>query len=348
MVLQLGRRARAGLRHQQLTVRLTSSETAPANTFKDMTPVDSTSVDLTASGTASVTTPQRRCDSLKHKRDLIESALDRYTQFPAECPVELREAIRYSLLVPGKRLRPMLVMLAAEACGGTADEALPAACAVELVHTYSLIHDDLPSMDNDDMRRGRPTCHKKFAEPVAILAGDALLALAFEVLGRDIQPPQTAARCCVILAQACGATMLVGGQCDDICKDLSSGSAEMLEAIHNRKTGALFLASLQLGALIAGADQQQQEALERFGANLGLAFQITDDLLDYQDEGRPSVTKKKNDGDAHKLTFPNLLGIETSRQEVARLIRDACEALTPLGPKARSLRALAEFIAERS
>ena len=299
--------------------------------------------------------PQRRCDSLEHKRQLIESALDQYTQFPDGCPEELREAIRYSLLVPGKRLRPMLVMLAAEACGGTADDALPAACAVELIHTYSLIHDDLPSMDNDDMRRGMPTCHRKFTEPVAILAGDALLALAFEVLGRDVRPAETAAQCCAILAGACGATSLVGGQCDDICRGLASGSPEMLESIHNRKTGALFLASLRLGALIARASDQQQLALQRFGTNLGLAFQITDDLLDFREDGRVSTGKKskthatRSPGPDHqKLTFPNLLGVEASRQEVERLIREAGEALEPLGPQGRSLWALAEFISERS
>lgn len=318
--------------------------------------MDTAPAAISASESVAVTTsPQRRCDSLEHKRQLIESALDRYTQFPEGCPDELREAIRYSLLIPGKRLRPMLVMLAAEACGGTAEEALPAACAVELIHTYSLIHDDLPSMDDDDMRRGLPTCHQKFTEPVAILAGDALLALAFEVLGRDVQPPETAARCCTILAQACGAGALVGGQCDDICQGLSSGSAEMLEAIHNRKTGALFLASLRLGALIAEATEEQQLALQRFGTSLGLAFQITDDLLDYREDGRVAAGKKgKNrDGrprqsDSQKLTFPNLLGVEKSRQEVERLIRDAGEALKPLGPQGRSLWALAEFISERS
>ena len=297
----------------------------------------------------------RRCDSLEHKRRLIEAALDHYTQFPETCPRELREAIRFSLLVPGKRLRPMLTMLAAEACGGTAEDALPAACAVELIHTYSLIHDDLPSMDNDDMRRGLPTCHRKFSEPVAVLAGDALLALAFEVLSRDVQPAATAAECCAILAKSCGATALVGGQCDDICQRLDSGSSEMLEAIHNRKTGALFLASLRLGAVIAQATEQQQAALQRFGTNLGLAFQITDDLLDHREDGRASSGKKAKPrdrraagSDTQKLTFPNLLGAETSRQEVDRLIREAGEALEPLGPQGRSLWALAEFISERS
>lgn len=311
--------------------------------------MDTIPVSISASGTVSLgASPHRRGDSLEHKRQLIESALDRYTQFSNGCPSELRDAMRYSLLVPGKRLRPMLTMLAAEACGGTAEAALPAACAVECVHTYSLIHDDLPAMDNDDMRRGLPTCHRNFSEPVAILAGDALLALAFEILGRDVQPAEVGAQCCVTLAQACGATTLVGGQCDDICRDLSSGSLEMLKSIHNRKTGALFLASIRLGALIAGADEEQHAALQRFGADLGLAFQITDDLLDYHEDSRSSTAKEKKSAESEKLTFPNLLGVEASRQEVERLVSDASDALAPLGSKARSLLALAGFISERS
>lgn len=309
-----------------------------------MTPV---SISISENGTASVgSATQRRVDSLAHKRELIESALDQYTQFPADCPARLREAIRHSLLVPGKRLRPILVMLAAEACGGTADAALPAACAVELIHTYSLIHDDLPSMDDDDTRRGRPTCHKKYGEAVAVLAGDALVSLAFEVLARDIQPAEVAAACCATLARASGAAALVGGQCDDVCLDLASGSTELLEAIHNRKTGALFLAALRLGGLVAEANDEQQAALEKFGTNLGLAFQITDDLLDHHEEGRLAAQKAK-DAERAKLTFPNLLGVESSRQEVQRLIQEAHAALEPLGPAARSLRALAAFIAER-
>ncbi len=291
--------------------------------------------------------PQRGADSLDYKQTLIESALDAYSQFPVECPRKLQEAIRYSLLTAGKRLRPMLVMLAAEACGGTAEAAAPAACAVEMVHTYSLIHDDLPSMDNDDMRRGRPTSHKMFGEGIAILAGDALLALAFDVLAKDIRPADVAAACCATLAKASGATGLVGGQCDDISQEAATGSRQMLDSIHNRKTGALFLASLRLGGLVAGATAVQQQALYEFGANLGLAFQITDDLLDHA-EKRPANNRKKRKGsDAGKLTFPNLIGIPNSRLEVTRLVTGACEALAPLGSSACSLKALANFVSDR-
>jgi geranylgeranyl diphosphate synthase, type II len=293
-----------------------------------------------------VTAPYHRVsDSLVHRQQLIESALDAYTQFPRECPETLREAVRYSLLVPGKRLRPMLVMLASEACGGSAEQALPAACAVEMVHTYSLIHDDLPAMDDDDSRRGRPTSHKKYGEAVAILAGDALLALAFEVMARDITPAEVAVACCTTLSRAAGPTALVGGQCDDVRIDLSGGSRELLESIHNRKTGALFLACLRLGALVARGTEQQQAALERFGARLGLAFQITDDLLDH-DEGRRGGGGKRK-GDRGKLTFPNLIGVSQSRKDVERLVAESLEALEIFGAAGRSLAALARFVSDR-
>jgi geranylgeranyl diphosphate synthase type II len=286
-------------------------------------------------------------DALAHRQSLIESALDAYTQFSEGCPAVLQEAIRYSILTPGKRLRPMLVMLAAEACGGTAERAAPAACAVEMIHTYSLIHDDLPAMDDDDVRRGRPTCHKKFGEANAILAGDALLALAFEVLAKDIRPAETAAACAVALAKAAGATALVGGQCDDVSQQFTSGSRAMLDSIHNRKTGALFLASLELGGLVAGATAEQQQSLHTFGESLGLAFQITDDLLDHDANRSMRGGKSQKGSDANKLTFPNLIGVQQSRAEVLRLIDDACTALKAFGPQAGSLKAMAHFVADR-
>src|SRR5438874_6494292 len=194
----------------------------------------------------------------------------------------------YSLFAPGKRLRPLLVTFACEAAGGTADQALPAACAVEMVHTYSLVHDDLPAMDDDDMRRGQPTCHKKFGEALAILAGDALLTLAFQVLAEGY--PASAAACCVELARAAGAAGMVGGQVDDLAWEreeaLQQRTLAGLEDLHGRKTGALIRASLRLGALAAHAGTSTGPApalldhLDAYGRCLGLAFQITDDLLD--------------------------------------------------------------------
>jgi geranylgeranyl diphosphate synthase type II len=280
-------------------------------------------------------------------RARVDGALSGYTEFGPGCPDRLREAIRYSLLAPGKRLRPLLVLLGAEACGGATNSSLPAACAVEMIHAYSLVHDDLPAMDDDDLRRGRPTCHRAFDEATAILVGDALLTLAFEVLSRDVRPGALAAQCCAVLAQAAGATQLVGGQADDLAEQFSDGGVESLEAIHRRKTGALFLAALELGALTAGADQARLAALRQFGRALGLAFQITDDLLDVR--GNAEAMGKRAGKDKHrgKLTFPGLLGIDESARRAADLVADARQALRPLAPHATGLEALAQYVLER-
>jgi geranylgeranyl diphosphate synthase type II len=281
-------------------------------------------------------------------RRLVDAALDRHSDLPADCPAQLREAIRYSLLAPCKRLRPTLVLFAAEACGSTWEAALPAASAVEMIHTYSLIHDDLPAMDNDDLRRGRPTCHNAFGEAVAILAGDALLALAFEVIAREIPDPDVAARCCGALSAAAGAMALVGGQVDDLAVQFTDGDLAALEHIHRRKTGAMFVASLRLGGYIAGADQTRQIALERFGQKIGLAFQITDDLLDVDGDEAKLGKRVGKDSKHGKLTFPGLLGIDESRRRAQGLIDEACAALAPLGEDRFRLDALAHYVVERN
>lgn len=281
-------------------------------------------------------------------RARIETALHHYTEFKEGCPPRLGEAIRYSLLAPGKRLRPMLVLLATEACGGAIESAMPAACAVEMVHAYSLVHDDLPAMDNDDLRRGLPTCHRKFDEATAILTGDALLALAFEVIAASVQPPDTAAACCAALAQAAGPCCLVGGQADDLVGLEADAGLERLEAIHRRKTGAMIQVSLRLGGMIAGASPVQMAALERYGRCLGLAFQITDDLLDIR--GSEVATGKRVGKDAQqgKLTFPGLLGVEESLRRAGQLVAEACEALEPVRGLAGGLEGLARFVLERN
>jgi geranylgeranyl diphosphate synthase type II len=278
----------------------------------------------------------------------INAALERYTEFNADCPDRLRAAIRHSLLAPGKRLRPMLVLMAAEACGCDRQRAMPAACAVEMIHTYSLIHDDLPAMDDDDMRRGRPTCHVAFDEATAILAGDALLARSFEVLARDIEPPATAARCCAELAQAAGATALVGGQVDDLSAEFSAGNIEELERIHRRKTGAMFLVSLRLGGIVGDAASSQMAALNQYGRNLGLAFQIVDDLLDVHGESNAMGKRVAKDAGHGKLTFPALLGVESSRVRAEQLIREAEEAVQVFGEHGGPLQGLAQFVLERN
>jgi len=279
---------------------------------------------------------------------VIDAALDRYTQFDDRCPAELAEAIRYVLLAPGKRLRPLLVLLAAEVCGARVEDALPAASAVEMVHAYSLVHDDLPAMDDDDLRRGRPTCHKAFNEATAILVGDALLARAFEVLAQHVQPPERAAQCCAELGRAAGATALVGGQAADLASEQVVADQRQLESIHARKTGALFVASLRLGGLVAGADSQQLAALEEYGRCVGLAFQITDDLLDVA--GDPAAMGKRvaKDASRGKATFPQVLGEDASREQAAQLIEQASAAVENFGQGAEKLRALTRFVLQRS
>ncbi|MDY0165983.1 MAG: polyprenyl synthetase family protein [Thermoguttaceae bacterium] len=282
----------------------------------------------------------------------IDAALSARCPHAAGAPPRLTAAMRYALLAPGKRLRPMLALLAAEACGAPLDRAMPGACAVEMVHAYSLVHDDLPAMDDDDLRRGRPTCHKEFDEATAILAGDALLALAFEVLATEVRPPETAVACCAALAQAAGRCHLVGGQADDMHPpqpDQLEGEngLETLEGIHLRKTGALIRASLRLGGLCAGAEAQQLAALDRYGRCVGLAFQIADDLLDVMSNTHALGKRVGKDAAQGKLTFPGLLGIEPSRVRAEQLIDDACEAVAPFGSAADGLASLARFVLER-
>jgi geranylgeranyl diphosphate synthase type II len=281
-------------------------------------------------------------------RALIEAALARACDFTADCPPHLAEAIRYSLLAPGKRLRPQLVLMACEACGGAVDAALPAAVAVEMIHAYSLIHDDLPAMDDDDLRRGRPTCHKQFDEATAILAGDALQARAFELLATQVQPPERAAACCAELAKAAGPESLVGGQADDLAAEFRQIDISRLQSIHRRKTGALFRASLQLGAIVAGASADQRAALAAYGEPLGHAFQIVDDLLDVSGEAATVGKRTGKDRERGKVTYPALLGVEASRAEAARLIAKAMGALAPFGDRAAALRELAEFVGRRT
>ena len=278
----------------------------------------------------------------------INDALDAYTTYGEDCPIVLREAIRHSLMAGGKRLRPLLVLMSAEACGCQRARAMPAACAVEMVHTYSLIHDDLPAMDDDDWRRGQPSCHKAYGEALAILAGDALLTQAFELISSGIRPPQTAAACCLELARAAGPLGMVGGQVDDLQGVDSNGDIAQLERIHRRKTGAMFRVSLRLGAVIAGAEQHKLAAVDDFGQKLGLAFQIIDDLLDIRGDAQSLGKSVGKDARQSKLTFPAVLGLDESQRRAAELTRHAQLALEPLGPESQYLNSLACYVMERS
>jgi geranylgeranyl diphosphate synthase type II len=268
-------------------------------------------------------------------------------------PVTLLEAMRYSLLAPGKRLRPVLAVFMTDACGG--GDPGPAACAVEMIHAYSLIHDDLPAMDDDDLRRGQPACHKKFGEALAILAGDALQTLAFQTLAEGY-PAATAAACCRELARAAGAAGMVGGQVDDLAWEKAPADGvrtlEGLEHLHARKTGALIRASLRLGVLAAYAEREAPghdllERVDTYGRCLGLAFQIKDDLLDVEGAAEQTGKRVGKDAGRGKLTYPGLLGVGESRDRAERLGREAREALAPLGSAAGWLVALVDYVLKR-
>ncbi len=287
-------------------------------------------------------------ESSRKLRAAIDQTLAQYATCDSDCPEILAAAIRHSLLGPGKRLRPLLVLMASAACGCEEGEAMPAACAVEMVHTYSLIHDDLPAMDDDDWRRGRPSCHAKYGEATAILAGDALLALAFEVLARDVRPPEVAARCCEQLARAAGPSSLVGGQVDDLQAEFQGGDLTMLESIHRRKTGAMINVSLRLGGLVARAGDEQLAALDTYGRKLGLAFQIQDDVLDVRGDEASMGKRLGKDSARGKLTFPSVLGLAESEQRAAILAEEACRALVVFQQRAGQLEALARYVIQRT
>jgi geranylgeranyl diphosphate synthase, type II len=299
---------------------------------------------------------------LDRLRERIECALNGYLPAVdagqnAACPAQLAMAMRYAVLGGGKRLRSVLCLMAAEACGGDHEAALPAACALEMVHTYSLIHDDLPAMDDDDLRRGRPSCHRAFDEATAILAGDGLLTLAFEVVAREVRPAAVGLRCVQILAEAAGPTGMVAGQTADLqaegCPDRRGANlpAETtiaaLESIHRRKTGALLRASLRIGAVIAGASEECTGVLDRYGKALGLAFQIVDDLLDVQGDEAKMGKRVGKDSALGKWTYPRFLGIDGSRRRARQLAEESVAVLEPLGPSGDSLRNLALALLER-
>jgi geranylgeranyl diphosphate synthase type II len=284
----------------------------------------------------------------KDIRQQVDKALELTLQLDTGCPDELRAAMRHSLMAPCKRLRPLLVLMAAEACGSSRERAMPAACAVEMIHTYSLIHDDLPAMDDDDLRRGLPSCHAAFGEATAILAGDGLLTLAFGTLAAGIEPGNVAAHCCRELASAAGPCGMVGGQADDLHAETGGGGLDELESIHRRKTGAMFNVSLKLGAIVAGADDQQMSGLQQYGQAIGLAFQIVDDLLDLSGDAQLLGKNTQKDAERGKLTFPGLLGEVESRRRAEALIEEACQAVAQFGSGASELDSLARYVLERN
>ncbi|WP_017303580.1 geranylgeranyl diphosphate synthase CrtE [Spirulina subsalsa] len=285
---------------------------------------------------------------LAEQKVRVEEALDQL--LPITEPPTIYKAMRYSLLAGGKRLRPTLCLATCTLLGGTAEMAMPTACAMEVIHTMSLIHDDLPAMDNDDYRRGQLTNHKVFGEDMAILAGDALLAYAFELIASQTEgvPPERVLKAIAHLAHAAGAGGLVGGQVVDL---ESEGKADItvdtLTFIHTHKTGALLEACVICGALIAGAGEEDLQRLSRYAKNIGLAFQIVDDILDITSTQEELGKTAGKDLAAQKVTYPSLWGIEESRVQAQRLIDEAIAALANYDTKADPLRALARFIVER-
>jgi geranylgeranyl diphosphate synthase type II len=279
----------------------------------------------------------------------VDEALDRWVPPETENPATIHRAMRYSLFAGGKRIRPLLAIAAAEAVADAPAGIESSACALELIHTYSLIHDDLPALDNDDLRRGRPTCHKVFGDAIAILAGDALLTLAFEVLAKlECVPVERRVMLIRELAVASGTVGgMIGGQVNDLEGEGRTPTAELLESIHRAKTGALLRASVRMGAIHAGASPEQLEALTRFGEHIGLAFQIVDDVLDVEQPSEALGKTAGKDAQQNKITFPAVYGIERSRQMAEQERLQAHQALDPFGERAARLRELADLVVRR-
>lgn len=278
----------------------------------------------------------------------VDAAMDGYLPQAEEPPATIHAAMRYSVFSGGKRLRPLLCLAAAEACGGEISAALAPACAVELMHTYSLVHDDLPAMDNDDLRRGRPTCHKVYGEGMAVLCGDALLTEAFLVLGQTPVTDRYQTRDHLTeLAHTGGSRKLIGGQVMDLEGERQSLTHEHLVRIHEAKTAALLTTSLRLGAMTANATAAELDALTAFGHALGLAFQVIDDILDVTQSTEQLGKTAGKDQAVEKSTYPAVLGLEASRDEAARLTAAAMAALEPFGDQADRLREIAAHLLKR-
>jgi geranylgeranyl diphosphate synthase type II len=278
----------------------------------------------------------------------IDRELGRWIPAESVTPQSIHKAMHYSLFAGGKRIRPILCMAAAEAASDSPDGVESAACTLELVHTYSLIHDDLPALDNDDLRRGVPTCHKVFGEAIAILAGDALLTLAFQVLSQLPIDAERRIGLAEELALAAGTVGgMIGGQVNDLEGEGKRPEAALLETIHRAKTGALLRASLRMGGIYAGADVGQLAALSAFGEHVGLAFQIVDDVLDVEQPSEALGKTAGKDARQQKITFPAVYGLERSREMAEQERLAAREALRPFDERAENLRALADWIVQR-
>lgn len=289
---------------------------------------------------------------LKEKIALVDAALEQYLPRESEQPESIHKAMRYSIFAGGKRVRPVLMLAACEAVGGNLEDSMPAACAMEMIHTYSLIHDDLPAMDDDDFRRGRPTNHKVFGEAIAILAGDGLLTEAFRLISDPRfavnMPPANRLAIIQEIAVRSGTLGMVGGQVVDM---ESEGKSDIdlptVHYIHTHKTGALITASVVAGALAGGADDVQLDAIRRYGEAAGLAFQIADDILDIEGSSEDLGKTAGSDQARGKATYPAVMGLEAARKEAAKMMDEAMQALESFGSAADPLREIARYIVER-
>jgi geranylgeranyl diphosphate synthase, type II len=287
-------------------------------------------------------------DYIISRQKMVEEALQSYLPKPSIKPKTIHKAMRYSVFAGGKRLRPILCLAAAECCGGEASAALPLACAIECIHTYSLIHDDLPCMDNDDLRRGMPTSHKVFGEAIAVLAGDALLTFAFELAAQVPGWPRHSLKDVIReLAIASGSRSLIAGQVLDLESEGKSVSLPMLRFIHESKTAALLRATVRLGAMSANATPARLECLSEFGMALGLAFQVIDDILDVTQSSETLGKSAGKDLVSEKATYPSLIGLEASRKVAKRLTEEAHRTLMPFARKAEILHGLADYLLDR-
>lgn len=287
---------------------------------------------------------------MKKNRALIDAQLHRYLSIAGQRPAQSKvlEAMAYSVFAGGKRLRPILCLAAAQAVGGQIQDVLPAACAIELLHTYSLIHDDLPCMDNDDYRRGRLTNHKVFGEDIAILAGDALLTLTFEILSSELKhKPDVALQVVKEVAKASGYQGMIGGQVMDLLSEHKKLTKEQIEELHQQKTGALIEVSLKIGALLSNAEPTMVKALCRYGQAFGLSFQITDDILDVVGNSQQMGKRTGRDQAKEKATYPAIFGIETSKTLALEGVATAKAALADLPGDTAPLEALADYLTQR-
>jgi len=288
-------------------------------------------------------------DTLEQGQQLADAALDRLIPPETQQPVSIHKAMRHSVFAGGKRLRPILCMEAGRMIAGSLPSGIEeVGAALEMLHTYSLIHDDLPALDNDDLRRGRPTCHKAFGEAIAILAGDALQTQAYEVLSRLKCPPEFRVRIIEEIARGTGTVDgMIGGQVVDLEAEHTRPTAEMLEYIHRSKTAALITASLVSGGLYAGAKDSESSRLRKFGVGIGLAFQIVDDILDVTQTSEQLGKTAGKDTASEKATYPALFGIDASVRKADTLVNDAFSELTSFGERADTLKELARFLVER-